>query len=54
MDAALLDRDGERIGSVVDLDFRPADGAILHYLIARSDPRLPGEFPMAFGSRSHP
>ena len=42
MDAALLDRDGERIGSVVDLDFRLADGAILHYLIARSDPRLPG------------
>ena len=42
MDAALLDRDGERIGSVVDLDFRPADGAILYYLIARSDPRLPG------------
>ena len=42
MDAALLGRDGERIGSVVDLDFRPADGAILHYLIARSDPRLPG------------
>ena len=42
LDAVLLDRDGERIGSVVDLDFRPADGAILHYLIARSDPRLPG------------
>ena len=42
MDAVLLDRDGERIGSVVDLDFRPADGAILNYLIARSDPRLPG------------
>ena len=42
MDAVLLDRDGERIGSVVDLDFRPADGAIVHYLIARSDPRLPG------------
>ena len=42
LDAALLDRDGERIGSVVDLDFRPADGAILHDLIARSDPRLPG------------
>ena len=42
LDAALLDRHGERIGSVVDLDFRPADGAILHYLIARSDPRLPG------------
>ena len=42
MDAALLDRDGERIGSVVDLDFRPVDGVILQYLIARSDPRLPG------------
>lgn len=42
MDAALLDRDGKRIGSVVDLDFRPADGVIVHYLIARSDPRLPG------------
>ena len=42
MEATLLDREGERIGSVVDLDFRPADGAILHYLIARSDPRLPG------------
>ena len=49
----LLDRDGERLGSVVDLVFDPADGAILHYLIARSDPRS-GEFPMAFGSRSHP
>ena len=42
LDAALLDRNAERIGSVVDLDFRPADGVILHYLIARSDPRLPG------------
>ena len=42
LDAALLDRNAERIGSVVDLDFRPADGEILHYLIARSDPRLPG------------
>ena len=42
LDAALLDRNAERIGSVVDLDFGPADGVILHYLIARSDPRLPG------------
>ena len=42
LDAVLLDRNAERIGSVVDLDFRPADGVILHYLIARSDPRLPG------------
>ena len=42
MDAALLDRYDERIGTVVDFVFEPATGAILHYLIARSDPRLPG------------
>ena len=42
MDAALLDRYGERIGTLVDFVFEPATGAIRHYLIARSDPRLPG------------
>lgn len=42
MDAALLDRYDERIGTVVDFVFEPATGAIRHYLIARSDPRLPG------------
>jgi len=42
MDAALLDRYDERIGKVVDFVFEPATGAIRHYLIARSDPRLPG------------
>ena len=42
MDAALLDRYNERIGTVVDFVFEPATGAIRHYLIARSDPRLPG------------
>ncbi len=42
MDAALLDRYDERIGTVVDFVFEPATGAIGHYLIARSDPRLPG------------
>ena len=42
MDAALLDRYDERIGTVVDFVFEPATGSIRHYLIARSDPRLPG------------
>ena len=42
MDAALLDRYDERIGTVVDFVFEPETGAIRHYLIARSDPRLPG------------
>ena len=42
MDAALLDRYDKRIGTVVDFLFEPATGAIRHYLIARSDPRLPG------------
>ena len=42
MDANLLDRDGDRIGTIVDLEFQPQNGSIRHYLIARSDPRLPG------------
>ena len=42
MDAALLDRCSERIGTLVDFVFEPATGAIRHYLISRSDPRLPG------------
>ena len=42
MDADLLDRHGDRLASVVDLVFEPATGTIRHYLVARSDPRLPG------------
>ena len=42
LDADLLDRDGDRLGSLVDLVFEPESGAIRHYLVARSDPRLPG------------
>ena len=42
MDADLLDRDGERLGTLVDLVFEPSSGAIQHYVVARSDPRLPG------------
>ena len=42
IDASLLDRTGEAIGTLVDLVFEPATGVIRHYLVARSDPRLPG------------
>ena len=42
LDADLLDADGERLGQVADLAFVPSTGEILHYLVSRSDPRLPG------------
>ena len=42
LESDLLARDGERLGAVVDLVFEPSTGAIDHYLVARSDPRLPG------------
>ena len=42
MDAALVDRHGQRLGQIADLTFLPATGQILHYLVSRSDPRLPG------------
>ena len=42
LDADLLDRDGQRMGQVADLAFVPMTGEILYYLVARSDPRLPG------------
>ena len=42
MDADVLDRDGERLGTLVDLVLEPSAGVIQHYLVARSDPRLPG------------
>ena len=42
MDADLLNADGERVGVIADLAFLPASGQISHYLVARSDPRLPG------------
>ncbi|QNJ04770.1 hypothetical protein SynMEDNS5_00002 [Synechococcus sp. MEDNS5] len=42
LDADLLDRDGQRLGQVADLAFVPTTGEILYYLVARSDPRLPG------------
>ncbi|MEY3767371.1 MAG: hypothetical protein RLZZ11_438 [Cyanobacteriota bacterium] len=42
IDAALLDRHGDPIGIVADAAVELSSGRILHYLVARSDPRLPG------------
>ena len=42
LDADLLDADGMRLGQVADLAYVPSTGEILHYLVSRSDPRLPG------------
>ncbi|HJN36602.1 MAG: RNA methyltransferase [Prochlorococcus sp.] len=42
LDADLLDWQGERLAQVADLVFVPSSGEILHYLVSRSDPRLPG------------
>ena len=40
--AALIGRDGETVGRVVDAAVELETGRIAHYLVARSDPRLPG------------
>ncbi len=42
IDAALLDRQQQPLANVVDAAIEPATGRILHYLVSRSDPRLPG------------
>jgi len=42
IDAALLDRQQEPIGIVADAAIEFKTGRILHYLVSRSDPRLPG------------
>lgn len=42
IDADLINRHGDRLGTLVDLSFTTATGAIREYLVARSDPRLPG------------
>ena len=42
IDAALLDRRQEVIGTVADAAIETHSGRILHYLVSRSDPRLPG------------
>ena len=42
IDAAVLGSDDEPIGQVADAAIDLSSGRILHYLISRSDPRLPG------------
>jgi hypothetical protein len=42
IDAALLGQQGQVLGSVADAAVELSSGRILHYLVARSDPRLPG------------
>jgi hypothetical protein len=41
-DASLLDRQQQPIGTLVDAAVDRKTGRILHYLVSRSDPRLPG------------
>ncbi len=42
IDSDLLNNSGDRLGSVVDMLFQPKTGKILHYLISRTDKRIPG------------
>lgn len=42
IEATLLDRDQQPIGTVVDAAFESGSGRIRDYLVSRSDPRLPG------------
>ena len=42
IEAALLDRHGDPIGTLADAAVDLSSGRILHYLVSRSDPRLPG------------
>jgi len=41
-DAALIGADGQNLGHVADAAVELRSGRILHYLVSRSDPRLPG------------
>lgn len=42
LDAYLLNLKGEKLGIIADLFFDSKTGNILHYLVSRSDPRIPG------------
>ncbi len=42
IDAELLSKNGSRIGLIADFVFSFKDGKIIHYLVSRTDPRLPG------------
>jgi len=41
-DATLIGADGQNLGHVADAAVELRSGRILHYLVSRSDPRLPG------------
>ncbi|MCP9850315.1 RNA methyltransferase [Cyanobium sp. Morenito 9A2] len=42
LEAVLMGRSGDPLGTLVDLAVELRTGRILHYLVSRSDPRLPG------------
>ena len=42
LEADLLSKHGSRLGGIADLVFDPLTGKILYYLVARTDPRIPG------------
>lgn len=42
LEAALIGRHGQRLGHLADAAVELRSGRISHYLVARSDPRLPG------------
>ena len=42
MNAALLNKNGEKIANIVDFVFQPNTGKILYYLVSRSNPKIPG------------
>jgi hypothetical protein len=42
IEATLLGQDGEPLGQIADAAVDLSSGQILHYLVSRSDPRLPG------------
>ena len=42
LDADLVNIQGEKLGVLADLVFSPKTGTIIHYLVSRSDPRIPG------------
>ncbi len=42
LNADVLNINGEKIAIIADLVFEPISGKILHYLVSRTDPRIPG------------
>ena len=42
INAKILNKEGNKIASIVDLVFQTKSGNILYYLVARSNPKIPG------------